>query len=142
SKVPGRSILAKKALPIEVEAPPDVLIELRRAERAADRSQSAQVVAGVKVIDPALCREFAIRPRTIRTLHARGVPRNSERGLDEFLAVGVPADTTQQSRAEQVGVVDPRLTSGGRIIQASLGPLRPEQLSNDVLGGAGGGLEK
>ncbi len=61
-KVPGRTVFPEKLIPIKSESATDVRFELRSLGVLVDRSQSAEIVSRVKIVDPPLSRKLAIVP--------------------------------------------------------------------------------
>ena len=60
-----RAVLPEKMAAVEREPAPDGRLELGGLQAAPDRVERAEVVAGVKVVDPALRGLLAVGPRPV-----------------------------------------------------------------------------
>jgi hypothetical protein len=104
-KVPDRAVIAEKVSAVELKPASKARVELRRLGVSGYRLKGAQVVSGVKVINPPLCGPLAVVPRAIRLLLGGRITRSLEGRTEEFLLARVLVDAAQESGSEEVRVV-------------------------------------
>src|SRR5262249_32495888 len=100
-KIPGRAILAEEVLNVEFVAQADLVLELVRIGAFANRSQPAEVVTGVEIINPLLGGSLAVRPRTVLALFACGIAGKFQGRFQQSIISRVLADAAEQSCAKK-----------------------------------------
>jgi len=133
-KVSGRTVLPEKVGSVELEPASDARFELRCLGVPADGLQRAQVVSGVKVVDPSLCRGLPVVPRAIFVLQCGCVAGNPEGRTEEFGLARVLVHTAEESGTKEVRVVSLNPQWSERIAEAcNRATFHPIEFVHDVL---------
>src|SRR5579859_1100080 len=96
-EIPGGAVISEKVGAVELEAALDVRFKLGGFQAAIDGVKSAQVVAGVEVVDPSLRRPLPVEPRTILTLFRSGIASNAKSWSEELGFSSVFVHAAQKS---------------------------------------------
>src|SRR2546427_2030203 len=137
-KISSCAILAEEVSSVKVETTADACIEFGRLPIATNGLQGAEVVSGVKVIDPALRRRLAIVPGTIFVLLCGRVSGDTKGDIEKGLIACVRVHAAQESGGEEIRVMGLAARCGEGITKAGdRATVGPVELVLDVRRRAG-----